>query len=386
MNPMNQHIDYLSALDSNVMSIIADADRTQVVPMRLLSRSINVVIDRDVLKHVRIEQDNATTRRLMTKLESLTSLTTPHIGIVSAAVAAATRLRALNLFECFDMDDLGPLSTLSTLSVFAELRISNMQDVKNTTVTDLSPLSTLANLPCFAHLTLDFCECLTDLQPLSHLRNLSTLELTVCLSISDLQPLAHLVRLTRLVLNNCLEVTDLSPLQHCVQLVDLSLMHCMLVSDLRPLLACTHLETLNIEDTSVSMTNAVATMMPASLTDLNMASSDDKVEECAVLPVCMSTLVQLRTLCLNNRWNLSDITPLTACIRLERLDLSLPHDFGVGDVGEPIPLEPLARLMQLRDLDITGRGIVDVMPLAALTRLTIVSRRSVSDNDSTTDQ
>ena len=244
--------------------------------------------------------------------------------------------------------------------------------LQNNDVSDLRALSSLVNLT-FLRL---HGNQINDLSPLANLTKLSTLLLDSN-NITDLGPLANLTRLTTLVLGNN-NITDISPLANIVNLERLELQNNR-ITDITPLENLTNLEHLYTHNNPIFDPDSPVVHIP----DPNLRAGLREILGLpADSPIPLDLMRQVPTLVFGarditnieglqhatNLWYLnlsgnpiSDISPLAALVKLERLDL-LSCD-NIVDVS------PLSELYSLRHLELGKNKIRDVTPLANLHNL-----------------
>ena len=296
-------------------------------------------------------------------LRRLTNLNAGVRGISDlTGLEHATSLTTL-LLHNNEISDLRALSPLVNLTL---LRLHGNQ------INDLSPL---ANLTKLSTLLLD-SNNITDLGPLANLTRLTTLVLGNN-NITDLGPLANLTRLTTLVLGNN-NITDISPLANLVNLERLELQNNR-ITDITPLENLTnliHLDTQNnpIFDADSPVVDIPDPNLRAGLREILGLPADS--------PIPLNLMRQVPTLVFGarditnieglqhatNLWYLnlsgnpiSDISPLAALVKLERLDL-----FRCDNI---VDVSPLSELYSLRHLELSKNKIRDVTPLANLHNL-----------------
>ena len=217
---------------------------------------------------------------------------------------------------------------------------------------------------------------INDLSPLANLTKLSTLLLDSN-NIADLGPLANLTRLTTLVLGNN-NITDISPLANLVNLERLELQNNR-ITDITPLENLTNLEHLYTHNNPIFDSDSPVVDIP----DPNLRGGLREILGLpADSPIPLNLMRQVPTLVfgargitniegLQHATNLtqlnlsgnpiSDISPLAALVKLERLDL-LSCDIIVD-------VSPLSELYSLRHLELGKNKIRDVTPLANLHNL-----------------
>lgn len=202
-----------------------------------------------------------------------------------------------------------------------------------------------------------------DFDPLTNLMNLRTLHLGGT-QVSDIAPLVGLMNLRDLDISHT-QVSDLTPLTGLVNLRTLDISNTQ-VSNLKPLAGLVNLQSLNITDTLVNDLTPVA-----GLVGLRTLTVSDK-PPVSDLVVNNWSFEQQPAPAIAASTPVGDLSPLADLLNLETLNIS----------GTPVrDLTPLAGLLRLEELDISGTQVSNLAPLTGLVRLNTldVSRTQVID-------
>ncbi len=268
-----------------------------------------------------------------------------------AVLTHCTKLDTLHLnFQ--NISDMKPLQNLKKLKVL---------ELGGNPITDLSPLLKLTALET---LTLYNCQA-QDYSPLSKLKKLTMLLLDFS-TISDLTPLAKLNKLKVLSLTGT-SVTDVTPLSTLASLRTLYLSGCS-ITDYTPLTKIYD----KLEEADFDL--ASATAMPKETVDFDDPVLEYALRKALLKPEGDVYTTELASLTDFGTWfdyeqdppegsRVRSIHALRHCVNLESLDLNF---------NQIVDITPLAGLTKLTMLGIGGNMITDITPLAALTNLEIL--------------
>lgn len=190
--------------------------------------------------------------------------------------------------------------------------------------------------------------------------NIENLYIKNCRKITDISPLASLSRLSVLSMDWCSKVEDISPLTNLKGLKQLNLHRCDSLVDLTPLTKISSLRVLHLPPATTDEKLAqVLTHLP----QLEKVILKDCTQITDISPV--ADLTNLMHLEMNYAPELVDIKPLAGLTRLKVLDLKSTR---IQD------LKALARLSDLEWLYISdSKRLNDISPLKNLTNLRILS-------------
>jgi internalin A len=225
------------------------------------------------------------------------------------------------------------------------------------------PSDLLSRLVGLREVKVDPCcgiECLGELVRSLAFGRLETLDLSGCRWLVDLGELSGFVGLRSLTLS-AFEVRDLAPLAGCTALRTLNMVDLCHVSSVAPLSSLVHLRDLTLTDFRFSDISPLAACTALKL--LNMAAC--KLNTFGICPA-LETLVI--TWC-NATIDIRSIAPVAT---LKYLETSC----SIGDLGV------LASFTNLRGLNLKGRTIADIGPLArctSLQRLTLSFCKKIHD-------
>ena len=270
-------------------------------------------------------------------------------------LSSCRKLRTLSLPGCDDLSFLESHANLRTLVLCGcKNKISNINSLASCInlqtlkllncpqITTLAPLRSCTNL-IYIHLNEN--NLVPDLEPLSECTKLKTLIITRYTNVSDLTPLASLKFLTRLDFSFNTKVSDMSPLLNCAKLQTLDLSGCTNILDitiLNPIKSITSL-TLNCFPNIQDL--AFVTEFPQLIT-LNVSTSKiinlDKIVICTHLQYLDISYCQI-----------SDITPISKLTRLEILTM-----FECNNITD---LSPLLACMELRHVYGCSKSNKDVL-------------------------
>lgn len=189
---------------------------------------------------------------------------------------------------------------------------------------------------------------------------IENLYLINCRNITDISPLASLSHLSVLSMDWCNKVEDISPLTNLRSLKQLNLHRCDSVVDLTPLTKIDSLRVLHLPPTTTDEKLAQLLTHLPQLEKLVLKDCHQVTEVSSV-----AGLTNLMHLEINYGPELVDITPLAGLTRLKVLDLK---NTQVEDLG------PLAKLSSLEWLYLSNsKQVNDISPLRNLTNLRILS-------------
>lgn|GEM_PF-2515997 len=189
--------------------------------------------------------------------------------------------------------------------------------------------------------------------------NIENLDIRSCRNITDISPLGSLSRLSILNMQACSKVEDISPLTNLKNLKELNLHNCMSLVDLTPL---TQMDSLRVLHLPPATTNEELSLVLFHVPQLEKLS----LKECSLINDISSVadLTNLTHLEMNHGPELVDITPLAGLTRLKVLALK---NSGIQDI------EALAKLSGLEWLYLSNsKGVNDLSPLKNLTNLSIL--------------
>ena len=227
--------------------------------------------------------------------------------------------------------------------------LTGLQFGFNRQISDITPLAGLTNLTWLC-----LCESqVRDFSPLAGLKNLDWLQINTHLS-GDLRPFAGLTELTWLAFGSDIPLSDLTPLSGLTNLEFLVVNSG--TADLTPLVGLTNLETLRLIGTPRNLAPL------ANMTNLRSLSID-YTPGTDLRP--LAGLTNLRSFS-SYGFQPSDLTFLSGLTNLENLVLNHECWESYGPIRD---LTPLARLVNLRYLQLRRQQITDLRPLAGMRSL-----------------
>ena len=294
-----------------------------------------------LIRHIRVEDED--TLDVSSALNSITSIDLSRVYVDPSPLRNAHNIRQINLSASQDLID---LEFLLEIPYLEHLILSNLED--------LPDISLIGQLSTLRGLDLSFNPNLEDLSSIERLSELRWLDLSGNDRITNLGSLAMLSGLKTLILNGCKNLQNIEFLQELKTLKILFAFGLEAVSDLSPLISL-KIEALHIGGCKIKNgkpIGEVSTLHELMLTGL------PNLEDLTFI----QKLDQLKAL------------GIVACrVPLPQLNLSNLENLIVEDCPNVHSLTSLVNLKPLSSLSLCVLPVSDLIPLAHLSQLKILS-------------